>query len=329
MLRLLHADLQRQEGVRLLFVEPDRQQVPAGLEPRADGRRVPGQFLPAAGTHDQHLVGRQVSALVRSQGDAGLFEIALAGRIADVEGLAPWRRFPGGRVVEDVPGQRLGRRVGLGAPGHVHLAEQHHALAFAVLHQRAVLEAEAAVEDRQEIAAGGLLDQHGGHVAAVAAAPHARHLDVAPLDRRGAAVAGAEFVLQARRQDRRLAAPVAQVLRAEPGQKRMVGHALERPAAGRTPCTRKPNRFSSTSEVCSNTITFSPSRTRVMSGAGPSTVRAALPTIRMSYADRSALASTGWHWIPMAFKQSAGLALRDRRGRSSRLVSGMEACGRT
>ena len=118
-------------------------------------------------------------------------------------------------------------------PGHVHLAEQDHAPALAVLHQRAVLQAVAAVEDRQEIAARRLLDQDRGHVAPVAAPPDPRHVDAAPLHRRGRSAA--DRVLQARREDRRLAAPVAQVLRVEPGQERVVRQRAERPAAARTP----------------------------------------------------------------------------------------------
>src|SRR5213076_610913 len=54
--------------------------------------------------------------------------------------------------------------------------------------------------------------------------------------------------------------------------------------------TRNPNRFSSTSDVCSNRITLRPSRTRPTSGAGPSTVNAALPTTKTSYGERSAFA---------------------------------------
>ena len=41
------------------------------------------------------------------------------------------------------------------------------------------------------------------------------------------AVRGPHLVLQPRRQERRLAAPVAQVLGVEPGQQRMIGHARE------------------------------------------------------------------------------------------------------
>ena len=47
----------------------------------------------------------------------------------------------------------LRRGIGFGAAGDVHLTEQHHPLALAVLHQRAVLETITAVEDGQEIAA--------------------------------------------------------------------------------------------------------------------------------------------------------------------------------
>ena len=106
-------------------------------------------------------------------------------------------------------------------------------LPFAVLQQRAVLEAEAAVEDRQEIAASGLLDQDRSHVAAIPAAPDARHRDVAPLDRR--AISRTHLVIEPRRQDRGLAAPVVQVLRGDPGHVSGWSAAGGRPASGRIP----------------------------------------------------------------------------------------------
>src|SRR5664279_6301238 len=62
--------------------------------------------------------------------------------------------------------------------------------------------------------------------------------------------------------------------------------------------TLKPSRFSSTSAVCSNTTTFSPSRTRVRDGDGPSTVSAPLPISSTSKLERSAAASTGWQVTP-------------------------------
>ena len=142
-------------------------------------------------------------------------------------------------------------------------------LPFAVLQERAVLEAEAAVEDRQEIAASGLLDQHRSHVAAIAAAPDARHRDVAPLDR--GAVAGPQLVLEPRRQERRLAAPVAQVLRVEsrPGADDPAQPREDLPQAV---LRRRGTRaaFPGPSRSARRRSTFRPSRTRPMSGAGPS-----------------------------------------------------------
>ena len=147
-------------------------------------------------------------------------------RAADVERLSARGRLPPGDVAEEVPCQRLGGRILLGAARHVELAEEHQPLAFAVFHERAVLQAVAAVEDGQEVAPRRLLDQHRGHVAAVAAAPNLRHLDAAPLDRRPA-VGLARGVVQSRRQERGRAPPVAEVLQLEPGQQGMVRYALE------------------------------------------------------------------------------------------------------
>src|SRR5438309_5605472 len=97
--------------------------------------------------------------------------MALSSRLAGVNHLPARKRFPIRSVLEKVAHERLGGRVGLGAPGHIELAEECHSPALAVLHQRAVLKAVASIQDRQEIAAGGLLDQNGSHVAAVATAP--------------------------------------------------------------------------------------------------------------------------------------------------------------
>ena len=232
------------------------------------------------------------------------------------------RRLPVRHVLEDVPDQHLRRRVALGPPGHIHLAEQDHPLPFAVLHQRAVLEAEAAVEDRQEIAAAGF---SMSTEATLPRLPH-RHTRVTrcrTIDRRGTVVA----VTAVRTSAAAAGSSPRPASRADVPRQSRPG-ADDRAPAGKTcrrpySVTRNPNRFSSTSEVCSNTITFSPSRTRLISGAGPSTVRAALPTISMSYADRSASASTGTApRSPCAFNEPACLASWGRRVRSSRLASG-------
>ena len=124
--------------------------------------------------------------------------------------------------------KQLGRRIALGPSRDVHLAEEHQPLAFAVLQERAVLEAEAAVEDRQEITLCRLLDQNRGDVPSTPAAPDAGDVQTTPLDHGCRLAVGlADRVLQAGRQDRRLASPVAQALDIEPFQQRVIGHAGE------------------------------------------------------------------------------------------------------
>ncbi len=228
-----------------------------------------GELRPAAGAHDEHLVGRQASRPRRS---ARRCPRTPGGACRpDRRRTAPAGAGPASRrqtYCTRLPRKRLGGRVLLGPARHVHLAEEHQALAFAVFHQRAVLQAVAAVEDRQEVAAGRLLDQHRGHVAAVAAAPDARHLDAAPLDRRPAVACGwwctsaAAAGASPRRASRGGVSPSSP---ASSGWSGTRGKTCRRPYSA----TRKPNRFSSTSAVCSNTTTFSPSRTRPTSGAGP------------------------------------------------------------
>src|SRR5207247_7879416 len=102
------------------------------------------------------------------------------------------------------------------APRHIYLAEQYHSLAFAVLQEGAVLEVVAPVHNRQEIAPRRLLDKHGSDVAPATTPPSPRHVDAAPLNRW--AVTRSQRVSEARRQDRRLAAPVMQVVHIEPSQ---------------------------------------------------------------------------------------------------------------
>ena len=184
----------------------------------AIARRPPG---PTARTRS----GVSVSPSERPRGDPRGPEMGEALRIAGVDHVPPRGRLPARRVSDEVSHQGVRRGVGLGAAGHVELAEQDHAPAFAVLQQRAVLEAEPAVDDRQEVAAGGLLDQDRGDVPPIAAPPDAGHADAAPQDRRP--VARPQLVVEARRQDRRLAPPVGQVLRGEARQDRVVGDARE------------------------------------------------------------------------------------------------------
>ena len=55
--------------------------------------------------------------------------------------------------------QRLGRRIDVRSPGYVELAKHEHSSSVAEFHQRAVLKAVAAVQDRQEIAAGRFFEK--------------------------------------------------------------------------------------------------------------------------------------------------------------------------
>src|ERR1044071_2811608 len=101
--------------------------------------------------------------------------MGLAGRFSGVNSGSNGRRLPCGNVIENVASQRFGDGIAFGPPGYIHLTEENHAAAFAILHQRAVLEAVAAVDDRQEIATRRLLDKHGGDVATIAATRSEEH----------------------------------------------------------------------------------------------------------------------------------------------------------
>ena len=148
-----------------------------------------------------------------------------AGGLADVDGLTAGRRFPVRDVPNEIPDQQIGGRIAFGPSGHVHLAEYHKSLAFAVFHERAVLKAIPAVEDRQEISLRRFLDQDGRDVSPAPAPPDAGDVEPAPLDdRRGLVVRRTDRVAQARGQDRRVAAPVAQALDVKFLEQRMIGH---------------------------------------------------------------------------------------------------------
>src|SRR6185437_16710601 len=95
----------------------------------------------------------------------------------------------------------FGGGITFGPARHVELTKEHHSFAFAIFHQRAVLKAEAAIENRQEITARGFFDQHRRHISAIAATPHPRHWYARPLD--GRPVARTYFILQSRWKDRR------------------------------------------------------------------------------------------------------------------------------
>ena len=74
----------------------------ARVEPVADLRGAAGQLLSAARTDDQHAIRRQVTP--GSERDPRCFQVALAGRIAGVDGLSPRLGFPRGDIAEDVVG---------------------------------------------------------------------------------------------------------------------------------------------------------------------------------------------------------------------------------
>jgi len=93
-------------------------------------------------------------------GNARKFQITPARRVADVERLSARGRLPRGDVAEEVRASVSAAGSCSVRPRHVELAEEDQPLAFAVFQQRAVLEAEAAVEDGQEVAPRRLLDQH-------------------------------------------------------------------------------------------------------------------------------------------------------------------------
>ena len=177
MFSLLHGH-SRRELVGVGLVEANRQQASARLEPFADGRGgTGGEFLPAAGADDQHLIGRGLPTFIGTDRQCRPSPNGSAGRIAHVQGLPARGGFPLGHV------KVMMFRANCSAAGSVSVRpvtsiwqKHHHPLAVAVLHQRAVLEAVAAVDDRQEIAAGGLLIKHAGHIPATAAPPQPRQL---------------------------------------------------------------------------------------------------------------------------------------------------------
>ena len=199
---------------------------PPALIQRRTASAWAARVRPPPGPTTRTSSARGTAASIGRHDQPHLLEVFSAGIRAGVEHLAHGRRRVGGNVAQHVGGQPSGCRIVLRAARHVHLAEQHEALALAILHERTELEAVSAVHDRQEVPAGGFFDQHGGHVAPVAGPVGPRDLDAAPLD--GRAEIGLHCVIgQPRRQDRRLAAPVAKVLAVEPGKQRMVGHARE------------------------------------------------------------------------------------------------------
>src|SRR6266567_5880856 len=154
--------------------------------------------------------------------------MALARWISYVNCRADRLRHPVRYVLKHVSGQRFGDRVRFRSPGHIQLAEEDQSGAFAVFDERAVLEAIAAVDNRQKIAARRLLDENGGDAAAIAAAPEPCDGNVAPLDRRS--VTGAQCVIETRRKNRGFAAPIAPMFRGDSRENRMIGHARENPA---------------------------------------------------------------------------------------------------
>src|SRR6266540_4994744 len=123
-------------------------------------------------------------------------------------------------VLKNISSQRPGNRLTFSSSSHIHLTEQNQTAAFAILQERGVLEAVAAIEDRQEIAARRFLNEDGGDVATIATAPEPRDGNVTPVDRR--AVARTQRVIKTRRKNRGFAPPVAPMLRGNSRESRVV-----------------------------------------------------------------------------------------------------------
>src|SRR5436305_8113512 len=100
-----------------------------------------------------------------------------AGGVSQIYRASRRLRLPDIDVSEDVADKRHPRRLGFGAADGIELAEDDQAPALAIFHQRAVLQAVAAVEDRAEVAARGFFDQGGGDIAAISTSPDVRQLD--------------------------------------------------------------------------------------------------------------------------------------------------------
>ncbi len=161
----LHAHFFRQERVGFRGIEAERQQVPGRFQELGDGGFVGGQRLPAARPHDEHLIGRELASVVRLYSNTRECEMTLSGRLADIKRLPPRSWLPRRHVPDQAARDRLGGRVAFRTTTDVQLAKHHQALAFAVLHQRGVLEAVTAVEEGQEIPLCRLLDQNRSDIA--------------------------------------------------------------------------------------------------------------------------------------------------------------------
>src|SRR3954471_22203807 len=143
-----------------------------------------------------------------------------ASRFTGVKSFAAGTRLPGGGIRENIARQDRSGGGALGPARDVHLAEKDEPLALTEFEERAVLQGIAAFEDREEIAARWLFDEHRSDVAAIAAAPHARHINVAPLD--GWAIARLQRVFEARCRCGCFTAPIVQMAITQPGQNGMV-----------------------------------------------------------------------------------------------------------
>ena len=126
---------------------------------------------PPPGPDHQHLVRRRRLAFEWRGFDPAGRQPGQAGGFAGVHRGAPGGWLPGLDIPQDVARQCLGRRVALGSPSHVHLAEKDQPAALAVFKKRAILEGVAAVNNWKEVTPGRLFNQHRGYVAPVAAAP--------------------------------------------------------------------------------------------------------------------------------------------------------------
>ena len=180
-----------------------------------------GQGLAAARSNDQDLVSAQRAAVIAGHRDSGGFEVGSSTRVAHVQRLAAWTSLPGRGVGYHVPQQTFRGGIVFRAPRHVQLTKQDHPAALTILQQRTVLQTEPAVDERQKVAASRLLDQDRGHVAAVPTSPQPRDFQSAPAHRRGPVVSVAGCAHPTRRNERRRAPPVAQMLVAKSSQDRM------------------------------------------------------------------------------------------------------------
>ena len=145
------------------------------LHPRPDGRSLSSEHAASTRSRHQHLVRRRRLVLEWGCFDPAGSQPGQAGGFARVNGRAPGGWAPGIHIAKDVARHCLGCRLFLHRLGvllelgeaalrigdKVPLVDREdEPAAFAIFEQRAVLERVAAIDDRQEVTAGRLLDQH-------------------------------------------------------------------------------------------------------------------------------------------------------------------------